>query len=238
MRISEMLNAIASWLESPDNEAILLSEHDDLCLHVVAEACVNAANEIKRAAEVVEDIEPEEPSKITPEAIENLASLATVFDQSGDENLKKQASVIDELLLTIAAPPNSIQEKRAAEDKRLAELKKKYEQPRKELAEMSKISDVEKAIKKSNMLDKPQINMVGLSTRSCPDHQCQMQRIGEHVWKCELDNKEYNYETGFTLENGTKVPGGDVSLQTQNTLQDNSHSIFDTREERLTSNRP
>ena len=238
MRISEMLNAIASWLENPDNEAILLSEDDELCMHVVVEACVKAASEIKKAAEIVEDIEPLEPSNITPESIDGLANLACVFDQSGDPELKKQASVIDELLLTISAPKDALQQKLAAEDRRLDELKKKYEQPRQTLHDVNKISESEKAIAKSNMLKTPEVVGGSLSTRYCPSHPgCPMIREAEHTWRCELDNKVYNYETGFELEDGTKVPGGSVDLQTQNCLSDIGHSLFDSREGRLQSNK-
>ena len=133
MRISEMLYAIASWLESPNNEALLLAEYDDNCMKVVSESCVLAAALIKNAAEEVDQIEPPPESKITPESIQEIAALAAVFDASGDPNLKKQASVLDELLLTIAAPPGELASKKAADDNRIDELRKKYQNPSKEL---------------------------------------------------------------------------------------------------------
>jgi hypothetical protein len=64
----------------------------------------------------------------------------------------------------------------------------------------------------------------------------QIARIGEHLWQCEMDKKSYNFETGFVLNNGDKVPGGDVSQQTQG-LSADTHAIFDTREGRLGTNR-
>jgi len=232
-----MLNAIASWLESPNNEALLLAEYDDQCLKVVADSCVEAAAALKKAAQTVDEIEPLEESNITSESIEELANLASVFDASGDPGLKKQASVIDELLLTIAANPNILSEKRAAEDKKIDEIKKKYEQPRKTLSETNKISESEKAISKSNMTKDPGILMGGLSTRTCIDHPgSQLSRVGEHIWQCELDHKIYNYDIGFELNDGTKIPGGDVALQTSNTINEPSHAIFDTREGRLGQN--
>ena len=54
MRISEMLKAIASWLESPNNEAILLSEYNDDCLKVVSESCILASSALKKAAQEVD----------------------------------------------------------------------------------------------------------------------------------------------------------------------------------------
>jgi hypothetical protein len=236
MRISELLTAIASWLESPDNEAILLAEYDDDCLKIVAESCVQAAALLKVTAETVEDIEPPEESNLTPEAIQELGDLATALDESGDESLRKQASVIDELLLTIASPPNALVERQDLIDKRLDELKKKYEQTGKDLADTNKIADSLKQIDKSNMTKEMKIMEAPLSSRYCPDHPgAQVSRVGEHMWQCELDKKTYNFETGFTLNNGTKVPGGDVANQTQ-ALNVPYYAIFDTRDTRMGQN--
>ena len=233
MRISEMLQAMASWLESPNNEALLLSEYHDDSMKVVAENCILAAALLKNAAEQVSDIEPPEESKITQESIEELANLASALDASGDPALKKQASVLDELLLSIAAPPNAYAMRQDLQDRRIEELKKKYEQPRKDLHETNKIADSEKAIDKSEMTKKYTILAAPLSTRYCPDHPgVQIARVGEHTWICEMDKKSYDFENGYTLNNGAKVPGGDVSLQTQN-LSVPTHAIFDSRESRL-----
>lgn len=238
MRISEMLNAMATWLESPTNEALLLAEEDDHCLKVVAESCVLASALLKKAAEEVDSLEPAAPSKITPESIEELANLATALDSSNDPQLRKQASVLDELLLTIAAPPGALAEKRAADDYRIEELRKTYEGPRKELQALEKHEDSLKAIDKSNMTKHYKILEAPLSSRYCPDHPgAQISRVGEHMWQCELDKKTYNYETGFELQNGNKVPGGDVAQQTQG-VSAPFHAIFDTREGRLGYNKP
>lgn len=238
MRIAEMLTAIATWLESPNNEALLLAESDEECMNVVAESCTLAAALLKNAAEQVDAMEPPEASHITPESIEGLANLAAAFDASGDPQLKKQASVLDELLLSIAAPPHVYAERKDLLDQRLVELKKKYEDPREELHKVNKIGDSEKGIEKSQMTKTYEILEAPLSTRYCPDHPgVQIARIGEHMWQCELDKKAYNFETGFELNNGSKVPGGDVAQQTQSTTPP-SHAIFDTREGRLGYNKP
>jgi len=235
MRISDMLTAIASWLESPNNEAVLLAEYHEDSLKVVAESFVLAAALIKNAADQVSDIEPPEPSKVTPESVEEIAALAAALDSTGDPQLKKQASVLDELLLSIAAPPP--EGRKDLLDARTEELKKKYEDPRKELHEVNKLADSEKAIDKSQMTKEYKIMEAPLSTRYCPDHPgVQIARVGEHMWQCELDKKSYNYETGFELNNGAKVPGGDVSQQTQG-INVPYHAIFDTREGRLGYNK-
>ncbi len=107
MRIDDMLSAIACWLESPNNEALMLAEYHPESLQIVAENLVLAAALLKTAAEEVREVEPLPESLITNDSIEDIANLAAALDSSGDPNLKKQASVLDELLLSIAAPPNA-----------------------------------------------------------------------------------------------------------------------------------
>lgn len=119
-----MLKAIASYLESPNNEALMLAEYDEDCSKIVAENCVLAAELLKNAAEQVDCLELPEESKLTEESLQGLANIATAFDSSGDEELKKQASVIDELLLTIAAPPNAYAARKDLEENRITELQK------------------------------------------------------------------------------------------------------------------
>jgi hypothetical protein len=246
MRTAELLNAMAAWLESPNNEAMLLAEENEDCLHVVAESCVLAAQLLKKAAEEVDFLEPAEPSLLTPQTIEETAALATALDESGDPQLKKMASVLDELLLTIAAPPGALADKKAQEHQRFVdlqkkfhgeEIQKKYHDVREKLREHNKISATEKAIADSGMTKEYRIMEAPLNTRTCPDHPgAQIARVGENMYQCELDKKVYNYQTGYTMNDGTKVPGGDVSQQTQN-LNVPFQSLFDSREGRLGANR-
>lgn len=237
MRISEMLKAIASWLESPNNEALMLAEYDDDCSKVVAENCVLAAELLKNAAEQVDSLEPPEESKLTPESLQGLADIATAFDSSGDEELKKQASVIDELLLTIAAPPNAYAARKDLEENRITELQKKYKSPGEDLYKTNSVADSEKKIEKSKITKYFNILESPLSTRYCPDHAgVQIARIGENLWQCELDKKSYDFQSGFELNNGNKVPGGDIAHQTKG-VDNPSYTVFDTREGRLGANR-
>lgn len=237
MRTAELLNAMAAWLASPNNEAMLLAEADEQCMQVVAESCVLAAELLKKAADEVDALEPPTESVITPEAIDEMAALASAFDASDDPQLKKMASVLDELLLTIAAPPGALADRKAATNDRAEELRKKYQGTREKLHEYNKIGDSEKAIDKSNFTKEYRILEAPLSTRTCPDHPgAQIARVGEYMWQCDLDKKTYNFETGFELNNGSKVPGGDVAQQTQG-LNIPFHAIFDTREGRLGYNK-
>lgn len=228
MRVSEMLTAIASWLESPNNEALLLAEEHEDSAKIVAEACVLAAELLKSASLEVSEIEPEEESHLTPESVEELASIASAFDQSGDEGLKKQASVIDELLLSVA----NLHKKR--EEAREESLSKDYVKPSEELARMNKVKDSKDAIDDSRMTYRDyRVLETPLSTRYCPDHPgVQTTRIGDYIWQCELDKKIYDFQTGFTLLNGRKVPGGDIQNQTPKE-QPYYSAMFDTRRGRL-----
>lgn len=234
MRISEMLIAIASWLENPNNEAILLSEYDENCIQVVAETCLQAAEVLKLGAATVEIMEPATPSNITPEAINTLAEIAAAFDESDDPELRKSASAIDELLLTIAAPPKWATQFKAAEDSKIDTLKAKYEDVNKSLHEGQKVADTLDAIEKSQYSKDYRIMEHPLSTRTCPDHPgAQMARKGDNTWQCDLDKKVYNYQTGYTDEKGDKVPGGDVANQTSSMSFADPQSMFDTRDTRL-----
>jgi len=63
-----------------------------------------------------------------------------------------------------------------------------------------------------------------LSARTCPEHHgVQLRRVGEHTWQCDLDKKNYNYQTGFTMANGVKIPGGDVANQQKWNLLSHIH---------------
>lgn len=237
MRTAELLNAMAAWLASPNNEAMMLAEQDEKCMEIVAESCVLAAELLKTAADEIDILEPPADSLITPESVMETAALAAILDQSGDPALQKMASVLDELLMTVAAPPGAVAEKKAAENQRLEELHKKYQQPRETLRDYHKLGDAEKAIEKSNFTKDYRILEAPLSSRTCPDHPgAQMGRVGEHVFQCELDKKTYNYEIGYVLNSGEKVPGGDVAQQTMG-LEIPFHAIFDDRNSRLGYNK-
>jgi len=236
MRISELLYSVAEWLENPDNEALMLAEDNEECANIVAENCVLAAALLKNAADQVEELEPV-TSKITPESIEELAKISEAFDKSGDKSLKKQASVIDELLLSIAAPPDGLNQIKKLQDARISELKKKYNESKNKSNSLNKVVESEKAIAKSDMTKAYNILEAPLSSRYCPDHAgVQIARVGEHVWQCELDKKTYDFEKGFTLNNGNKVPGSTISANLDDDVK--AQPLFDTRYDRLQSNKP
>lgn len=228
-QMNEKLIALANWLESPEND--FLKDCNDEQLEVVATTLVNAADAIREGAEI---ITPEVSSSITEDSLTEMAAIAEAFDASGDELLQKQASVLDEILMTISADKNAIFNFKQAEDKRLDELKKKYEDVKKQLDDMGKTADSLKAIEKSDVMKEYKTLEAPLNSRYCPDHPgAQMQRIGEHEFQCSLDGKAYNYEAGYKLLDGSKVPGGDVSGQSQLQSRMTGHQVFDTRSDKL-----
>lgn len=232
--INEQLISIANWLENPENE--LFVNCDDGKLEIVAAILVSAADTLKEGAEIVAEPVNTKESLITPESLDEIAAMANALDASDDEALQKQASVLDELLMTISADRSALLNFKLAEDKRLDELKKKYENVKKQLDEMGKIADAVKEIEKSPAMKEYRSLEFPLKTHYCPDHAgAQISRVDQDAWKCSLDGKTYNYAEGFTLMDGSKVPGGSVEGQSNIQQYMNNHQVFDedTRENRM-----
>lgn len=229
MRLSEKLSLVAGWLEDGENDLIVNAENNEACLAVVAAALVKAADALNEASVEVSKIDP----VVSAEKLDELAAVAEAFDQSGDELLMKQASVLDELLLTIAAPTEKYINFVQREDDRIEQLKKKYKGIKEEHDKQNLVADSIKAIEKAPVYKQYRPLQAPLSSRYCPDHAGVLAvRIGEHTVQCVLDKKVYNYDNGYTLLDGTQVPGGDVSLQTK-MRSDMQHSVFDSRSSRL-----
>ena len=232
MKISEMLKSMASWLEDPNNEAFLLAEYDDKCLEVVASSCLSAASELRKAAEQVDSMEPVE-DLINAESVEELARISEAFDNSGDEKLMKQSSVIDALLFSMASDVKEFSSRESLMKGDINPLFLKKEKPL--TSDQKKIADAEKAIEESGATKNYKVLEMPLSSRSCPDHPGnQMARVGDSIYQCSLDKKVYDYEAGYDMENGKSVPGSSVS--NQNILEYSPEfTMFDNREERIRS---
>lgn len=165
--------------------------------------------------------------------IDEAAKVASFLDGLG---LTKQASVIDELLLTIATPPNALENMKAAQKKSIDDIKRLYEMPNEKLHEVIGVEDAKKAIEKSEYMKVRRPLQESLSTRYCPEHfGAPMQRVGEDEWACSLDHKKYDYKAGFKADNKV-VPGGNVSEQTKFD-QFSPHQMFDNRDSRLNKNK-
>lgn len=231
MKLSEKIKLVAGWLENSENDLLVNAEQDEKHLMVVAEALSAASEMLTIASDMVKETEV---NVITPEALDEMAAIATAFDESGDELLRKQASVLDEILLTFGANKSAIEMGRINEDYRIEELKKKYKDTHELQQEMNKVSDSVKKIEESPAYKMHRPMEAPLNSRYCPDHSgVPVIRIGEHEVQCALDSKVYNYEVGYTLMDGTKVPGGDVSQQTKLCPDGSQHTMFQTRSEKL-----
>jgi hypothetical protein len=236
MNLSDKIKIVAEWLENEENE--LLKETSDKDVVIVAEAFVEAAHALRKVASEITPVSNEDTMEFSPETIQEIAAVAEAYDSSGDEELQKQASVLDELLLTIAAPRDFIANYRAIEDMRTEELKKKYKDLREETDLLTDKAATLEALKKSEVFQERHPDMSLSSSRGCPEHGSPMFRVGGtaegSIWQCSLDHKVFNYEEGFTLADGTKVSPRSISNQGVG-IEQNTHQIFDDRTQRLTS---
>ena len=211
MRASELLLAFAKYLENSNNEIISLAEENDEHLLKVSIACVEAAEILKETAHEIAPEEYEE-SNLTFDSLDSLSAIASMFDSTGDEELKKQASVIDELIANFVVNSDGVSALKKSEAMKIEKMKALYNQknsfdPKK--AEIKKAFDDSPKTKQYRPLEAP------LSTRHCPDHPgTSLIRLEDHVWQCSLDKKIYDFDAGFTTLNGNKVPGGGVEYQT------------------------
>ena len=233
MKLSEALLTVANWLESPENQ-VLLEAKTDSDLEIASEVVTAAADMIRSGAEVIKCNEEDEIS-LTPESLEEMAAIAQAFDESGDEMLQKQASVIDEILMTLGSDKSYINNFKIAEEKKIDELKRQYKQPKETLDDLNKTSDAIKDIEKSQVYKQYRPLEAPLKTRYCPDHNgANLARTAENEWQCQLDGKTYNFELGFTDLKGNKHGGTSVQGQSTDLYSDNiGHVIFDTRANKM-----
>lgn len=161
-----------------------------------------------------EEVEgPEEKNEeVTEKDLEAVAALAEEFSKSNDTLLRRQASVLDQVLLTFAVQEAKDEQKKAY-DAKIAQIKENLGKDKKETVKQSFKADevakvVDENIKEYRPLETP------LKTRSCTDHPGhQLIRISDDVYQCSLDKKTYDFKSGYTTLKGNKVPGGDVALQ-------------------------
>jgi hypothetical protein len=240
MRVSQFLQTIASFLEAPDNEALLLAEHDEKTLLETALACQNAALVLRSAADKIEVIEPKQEEKeLTSDDLDHLNFVIAALDTSDNADLKKTASVLDQILLTIAADPSIFENHKVDSHKRLESLKSIYDKSKKEIDKLNRVKESEEAIDKSKYYKEYVIQEAPLNTRYCPIHPgVPIYRVstsssgdGSSVWQCSLDKQVYDFSVGYETDRGEKVPGGSVQNQGPSPVMPNA--TFDNRGERL-----
>ena len=244
----EKLKELGSMLSDPDGDIMRSAEGslDNEDLGQFAHALLGAASGIGAALELVsnkgKEVIDTDGESISEESIDELGALAQALDDTDDEILKKQASAIDELLMTIGANPKVKGAFKKAEDEEIQRLRAKYrddagEREYKDVkAQLDKennaaeaIKAVEQRIKRYRPLEAP------LSTRYSPDMPgVSLARIADSVYQCPVTKKIYDYRSGYTTVKGNKIPGSEVSNQTQHMGElAQEHMNFSTREDTL-----
>lgn len=233
-KINEILNLL-----SEDGELMQIAEQylDDNRLVEFSKSLMIAGDEINKALQNF----TQNSEMVNEQDIYEIGAVAQALDETGDPILMKQASVLDEILITIGADPKAQMAFKKAQDEEIERLRAKYqdtnrdqytratEEHRKEINVNEAIKEIDRKIKKYRPLE------ASLSTRYSPDMPgVSLVRIGDSVWQCPITKKIYDYRSGFTTTKGNVVPGGDVSNQTQHLgYRAQEHMNFSTREELL-----
>jgi len=238
MAISMDLRVLARKLEkSSDDLLISASQKSPDVFEKVAMAIASASTLLEGVAD---DMDNHASFEMTPQQLDEIAALASAFDESGDPLLQKQASVLDEILLSIAAPKNAAATaNKATQDEinRLRDERRKslnkacYTEARERLHMMENHENVAKAVeqqvKRFVPLEAP------LQTRYPPDRPGgQMTRITDGVYQDIVTGIIYDYKSGYKTQKGNEVPGGSVENQTRD-LGDTrlqGTSLFETRD--------
>lgn len=220
------INALRS--EFSDSNHPLLLEAQELSedsLQCLSDCFVNISNELAKCMMSLGDMidvnqdqvdeilssEDNEESKFAEEDLEEIAALASLLDK--DEETKKYASILDKVLISYAFAPNSNDHDKESFLKAIAQAKDSKEASKAGKFSNADIENTRKIIKEKVKTYRPLES--ALQTRSCPDHPgASMVRVEDHVFQCSLDKRLYDYKSGYDLLNGSKVPGGDVAMQT------------------------
>lgn len=238
MSISINLRVLASKLEkNSDDLLIRASEKGPEVFEKVATAVAAASSLME---EVADDIDNKANFDVTEKQLDEMAALATAFDKSGDPLLKKQASVLDDILLSIAASKTAALESRKVYDDEITRLRDELRRVRKDEAYVKPAQDhaamhnkVEQAkavaqqVKRYRPLEAP------LQTRYPPDRPGgQMTRITDHVYQDIVTGIIYDYKSGYKTQKGNEVPGGAVEYQSRDfgDVRNQGASLFETRE--------
>lgn len=232
------LRVLARKLEKSSDDLLISASKKSPEIFQKVSTAIAAASTLLEG--VADDMDNNASFDITPNQLDEIAALAASFDESGDPLLKKQASVLDELLLSIAAPKNAVaMARKATEDEinRLREERRKsvegdlYQEPRQRLSKMNNAVEqakaVEQQVKKYVPLEAP------LQTRYPPDRPGgQMTRIADGVYQDTVTGIIYDYKAGYKTQKGNEIPGTAVEYQTRDfgDKRDQGMSLFETRE--------
>lgn len=220
-QLRKCANVITNSDEMHEHPAIVAAESDEAVMNTVVAALVTAEEAIKNAANNLEMLAVKSASDMSEEDIESIAAIATAYEASDDADLKKQAAVLDQLLLNFGQQGELHRAKKANEEEinRLREKYKNvgheraYEKVSEEQLKERKAEEATKAIQDQVKVRRPL--EASLKTRYSPDYPgVPMARIGDGIFQCAMTKKIYNFNEGYTTLSGEKVPGGSVADQT------------------------
>ncbi|CAN5951420.1 unnamed protein product [Sphagnum jensenii] len=214
---------LASELENPNHETLIAAEEDEELLNRVAMSFAKAAQALRDAAGTMAVFEP--AINLTEEKIDEIAAVAQAFDESGDDLLRKQASILDEVLMLFASPKAANLIKKSKEEM-IDALKNKDM-----WMESKAVKDAVEKIKESPVYKEYRPLEAPLSTRICPEHQTPMTRIAEGEYQCSLDGHKFNWAEGYEDMHKNVVPG--TVVQNQNVYDEGRFSYSSTEDSRL-----
>ncbi len=206
------------------------------CCSVATEAIADSIALLEEACDaavsLLEDRD-EECRGTVEENLEDIASIAEAFDESGDAILQKKAAAIDEILVAFANRPELITFAKSTSEDEINRLREKMRGPKtsknpedKKLAAMR--AAVDKKIRRYRPMEAP------LSTRYSPDMPGNMlTRIADGVYQDPMTGQIYNHSTGYTTNKGNEIPGYGVEHQLPSSEQNYFEAPFTTREDRL-----
>lgn len=158
---------------------------------------------------------------------EKLASVADTLDKSGS---KKGADLIDSFIAKYAYPDVDWKEEGDTEQSKRYDEKYHHNllvrEPKRDQERLDKDRE------KHHIQQYQERGTHPLQTRYCPNHiGVSMSRVGEGIYQCSLDGHIYDFNAGFTLENGDKIPPSSISNQTEMATPYASPArIFDSRQ--------
>lgn len=236
MNLSEKLRRLAAKLQEEADPILAEAEDSEPTFELVLQAVASSTVSLEEAADLLDKAGVSNLMSVSD--IEGLRDWATELDGSGDPALQKKASVLDELLLTLAAPKNAVAQIKANTEDELRRLRDKYRNqrreelysgPREELRDQRHAAQSEKAVQQQVTKRRPM--QEPLQTRYSPDMPgVPMIRISDGVYQCSATGKIYNFQAGYTTAKGTQIPGTSVQRQTELNDPMRGHTMFTTRE--------
>lgn len=238
MAISIDLRILASKLEKSSDELIAEAALKGPEYLEKISTAIAAASTLLTS--VADDIDTNlTTADLSSSDLDKIATLSEKLASSKDPEIRKQANVLDEILLTIAAPKNAVAEAKQMKEDAVNELAAKYRsdkidelyhKPKKDLHKMHGFADMAKAVdtqvKDFRPLEAP------LQTRYSPDMPgTPMVRITDGVYQDVTTGKIFDYINGYSTAKGNKIPGCSVANQIRD-LGDQRHQsgMFETRD--------